>query len=342
MRAAEAMARRSPFMRRPRPALSPGAPGSRSRLLASPDAPEHRAGGDRHVARGPPRNLRLHARADAPARCVGGARRPLRAGTLGELLDAAERRHHSHGTLPGGAPGAERMGLSLSPNHVTAAEMLATAGYDTAAVLGQRRRRECRVRVRSRIRPFRLVAAPAGSRAVADPPQITDGVPLDVEQPGTDAVTDYSASRCALVGAWTSATRLFPLRALLRSARELFAATDLCRGIRGPCRRPLVGPEQAFALLGKAPAGKTLETIEALYDAECTFTGSARSGVGSTSSGWERSDDAVVLVAADHGEEFGDHGGRPHEDALRDRQFRCSSPELRTPSRDAWSTGWYR
>ncbi len=79
---------------------------------------------------------------------------------------------------------------------------------------------------------------------------------------------------------------------------------------------PLVGPEQAFALLGKAPAGKTLETIEALYDAEIAFTGSRRSGVSSTGSGSERSDDTVVLVAADHGEEFGDHGGLLHAKTL--------------------------
>ncbi len=73
------------------------------------------------------------------------------------------------------------MGLSLSPNHVTAAEMLATAGYDTAAFSANVVVVNAASGFDQGSASFALVAAPPGSRAVADPPQITDGVQPDVE-----------------------------------------------------------------------------------------------------------------------------------------------------------------
>jgi arylsulfatase A-like enzyme len=68
--------------------------------------------------------------------------------------------------------------------------------------------------------------------------------------------------------------------------------------------------KQTMALLGKVPAEPELDVLRTLYDGEIAFT-DAEVGrlVDRLASG---GDDPLVVVTADHGEEFGEHGGMQH------------------------------
>lgn len=66
-----------------------------------------------------------------------------------------------------------------------------------------------------------------------------------------------------------------------------------------------------YAMLGTVPGEHDLATLRALYDGEIAFTDAE---VGRLVDGLRRgsTDGPIVVVTADHGEEFGDHGGMQH------------------------------
>jgi arylsulfatase A-like enzyme len=85
---------------------------------------------------------------------------------------------------------------------------------------------------------------------------------------------------------------------------------------------PLAGPAQWPVLLARTPpAPDVLGTLVALYDAEVASTDAA---IGRLLDGLPRgvTDSTIVVVTADHGEEFEEHGGMQHGRTLFDELLR--------------------
>jgi arylsulfatase len=85
---------------------------------------------------------------------------------------------------------------------------------------------------------------------------------------------------------------------------------------------PLAGPAQWPVLLApSAPDAATLAVLQKLYDAEIAATDAAIGNLFDALPNATR-DRTIVVVTADHGEEFGEHGGVQHGRTLYDELLR--------------------
>ncbi len=211
--------------------------------------------------------------------------------------------------------GAERVGVALGQGHVTLAETLAAAGYETAAFSANVVLVTPEVGIAQGFDRFDVLEIPPPADGSAPVGHIaTRAATADLV---TDAVLAWVKGRRDPSRPYFVYVHYFDPHASYappRAYAERFgvAADD-----------PLVGPEQNLLVRGKPPAEPVLATLRKLYDAEIAFTdhevGRLLDGLGVERDGAPAS---VVVVTADHGEEFGDHGGMEHGKTLFDEVLR--------------------
>ena len=211
--------------------------------------------------------------------------------------------------------GAERVGIALGQGQVTLAETLAAVGYETAAFSANVVLVTPEVGIAQGFDRFDVLEIPAPADGSAPVGHIAERAAT------ADLVTDAAL-------AWVKGRR-DPSRPYFlyvhyfdphasyappRAYAERFgvAADD-----------PLLGRGQNLVVRGNRPSDEVLATLRKLYDAEIAFTdhevGRLLDGLGVER---EEAPGSVVVVTADHGEEFGDHGGMEHGKTLFDEVLR--------------------
>jgi arylsulfatase A-like enzyme len=210
--------------------------------------------------------------------------------------------------------GAERVGFALGQGQVTLAETLGGAGYETAAFSANVVLVTPEVGLAQGFDRFDVLemppadgAAPAGH--VAERAATADRV-TDAALAWVKGRRDPSRPYFLYVHYFDPHASYAPPRAY--AERFGVAADD-----------PLLGRGQNLVVRGKPPPEDVLATLRKLYDAEIAFTdhevGRLLDGLGVER---ESAPGSVVVVTADHGEEFGDHGGMEHGKTLFDEVLR--------------------
>lgn len=201
--------------------------------------------------------------------------------------------------------GVERLVSALGEEHVTIPETLAAAGYETAAFSANVSLVTPESGFAQGFERFDVLEAPADAKRVDDPVLVRDGATR--RQAATaDTVTDA-------VLAWKAARR-DPARPYFLYVHYFDPHASYTPPVAYAERfgvkaeDPLLARGQAMVTFGGPPPGAPdLATLLALYDAEIAFTdhelGRLLDGLGN---------EAIVVVTADHGEEFGDHRGMLH------------------------------
>ncbi len=214
--------------------------------------------------------------------------------------------------------GVQKLESVLSNDRVTVAEMLAAAGYDTFAISANTAVVNPEAGLAQGFARFE-VQEKRGEQSGPDAVAMRDGKYVVPPEATADVVTDgalaWAASRDASRPYFLYAHYFDPHASYsppaAYAAKFGVAADD-----------PMRGPAQALVTLtGKTLQGPHLATIVALYDAEIAFMDTE---IGRLLDGLraERSRDTVVVVTADHGEEFADHGGVQHGRSLFQEMLR--------------------
>jgi arylsulfatase A-like enzyme len=211
--------------------------------------------------------------------------------------------------------GAERVGVALGQGQVTLAEALAGAGYETAAFSANVVLVTPEVGLAQGFDRFDVLERPAPADGAAPAGHVAErAATADVV---TDTVLAWLKGRPDPSRPYFLYVHYFDPHASYappRAYAERFgvAADD-----------PLLGRGQNLVLRGKLPPENVLATLRKLYDAEIAFTdhevGRLLDGLGVEREGAPGS---IVVVTADHGEEFGDHGGMEHGKTLFDEVLR--------------------
>jgi arylsulfatase A-like enzyme len=207
--------------------------------------------------------------------------------------------------------GAERLVSVLSDQQVTAAEMLAAAGYETVAFSANVSLVIPESGFGQGFERFDVLEAREGNGTAADPVAVRDGTNRAALAARADELTD---AVLAWVTSRPQSTRPFFLYVHYFDPHASYsppAAYAAKFGVQP--NDPLLAPGQgAITFANKVPEARELATLQALYDAEIAFTdhelGRLFDRLGLA--------DAVTIVTADHGEEFGDHGGMLHGKTL--------------------------
>lgn len=213
--------------------------------------------------------------------------------------------------------GAERMSLALSDKLVMMAEMLGAAGYDTAGFSANAAVVTPESGFAQGFARFDVLTRrgdesgpdpvwPNGEKA-AEPDATADVV--------TTAALEWLASRAATERPYFLYVHYFDPHASY-SPPPAYAERF---GV--PANDPLRGPVQAMVMMEKTLTAAQLATLRALYDAEIAFTdrevGRLLDGLG-----FGRVQDTVVVITADHGEEFSEHGRMQHTRTLYEEVLR--------------------
>ncbi len=208
--------------------------------------------------------------------------------------------------------GVEHLTSVLSENQVTVAETLAAAGYETAAFSANVSLVIPESGFAQGFERFDVLEATAGANPAADPVLVRDGTNRAAQAATADGVTDAAL-------AWLHARAPSPRPYFLylhyfdpHASYTPPVAYAERFGVHGG--DPLLARGQGIVTVSfKPPAADELAKLVALYDAEIAFTdhelGRLFDGLGI---GGEHARDTVVVVTADHGEEFGEHGGMLH------------------------------
>ncbi|MCC6764275.1 MAG: sulfatase [Deltaproteobacteria bacterium] len=214
--------------------------------------------------------------------------------------------------------GAERMTLMIGEKQLMMAEMLAAGGYDTAGFSANAAVVTPESGFAQGFGRFDVLERrgeqsgpdpvwPSSAQKPAQPDATADVV--------TDAALAWVSSRAAASHPYFLYVHYFDPHASYsppRAYAEKF-------GVRSD--DPLRGPGQALVMLKKTLTDQELATLRALYDAEIAFmdheVGRLLDGLG-----FGRRRDVVVVITADHGEEFGDHGRMQHTKTLYEEVLR--------------------
>lgn len=214
--------------------------------------------------------------------------------------------------------GAERLVSVLSDDQVTIAETLAGAGYETAAFSANVSLVIPESGFAQGFERFDVLEGTLDPNRSADPVLVRDGTNRAAQAASADSVTDaalrWLGSRQHPERPYFLYVHYFDPHASYTppaayAERFGVAADD-----------PLLQHGQGFVTFGsKPPAAPELAKLVALYDAEIAFTDHE---VGRLLDGLGPAAETVVVVTADHGEEFGDHGGMLHGKTLFEEMLR--------------------
>jgi len=224
--------------------------------------------------------------------------------------------------------GVEQANSVLGESVPTMAEAFARAGYATAAMAANPAFVSPRVGIGRGFARFDVLQ---GDPVAIDAP--VKMIPLDpdfrtwVEVADAARVTDAALAWIGEPG--RSERPFFLFLHYLDPHADYFPPAEMARRFGVDSADPLAGVAQRLLLRDglrraaggsfEAPSAAQLATLLALYDAEIAFTDIH---VGRLLSGVERlSRDTIVAVTADHGEEFGDHGGLMHGITLYQEQL---------------------
>jgi arylsulfatase A-like enzyme len=204
--------------------------------------------------------------------------------------------------------GVERVVASLNDKHVTVAEVLHDAGYETAAFSANVALVIEASGFAQGFDVFRVLEVAADGPDDTDPVLVRDGTERSAQAARADLVTDQAL---AWLGSRSHPERPYFLYVhyfdphVSYSPPPEYAARF---GVRPD--DPLWHGQGLMMLAGKPPPAPELQTLMGLYDAEIAFTdthvGRLIDGIESARGG------ATVIVTSDHGEEFDDHGGLQH------------------------------
>ncbi len=216
--------------------------------------------------------------------------------------------------------GAERLSAALSAKHVTIAETLAAAGYETAAFSANIWFVNSELGLAQGFERFDAIEAPPDAKRTNDSVLVRDGTDRGAQAAAADVVTDA-------VLKWKAAradpSRPYFLYVHYFDPHSSYAPPDAWAARFGvKADDPLLTGGQGMLAFGAAlPAEPTLSTLLALYDAEVAFT-DAEVGRLFDGLGILGARDTYVIVTSDHGEEFGDHGGLGHGRTLFEEMIR--------------------
>jgi arylsulfatase A-like enzyme len=218
------------------------------------------------------------------------------------------------------AHGVEGVRSVLAPANLTIAEALHDAGYESAAFSGNPRFVTPQMGFDQGFDRFAVVETPLADGAPAlDPVRAGPHAAARVSEATADKVTDaalqWIAARREPAKPFFLYVHYFDPHAGYFPPPE-YAARFGVAGAR------LAGPEQWSVLHARrAPSGDDVATLLALYDAEVAFTdthvGRLLDGIAS-----QVRSPTLIVLAGDHGEEFGEHGGLQHGRTLFDEQLR--------------------
>ncbi|OQY66867.1 MAG: hypothetical protein B6D46_09030 [Polyangiaceae bacterium UTPRO1] len=208
--------------------------------------------------------------------------------------------------------GAQRLSSVLGDAQVTLAETLAAAGYQTFGISANTAVVNAESGLAQGFARFEVIEE-RGPQSGPDLVWMENGTYRVPPEATADVVTDAAL---AMVAA-RDASRPYFLYAHYFDPHSSYSpplAYALKFGVAAD--DPMRGPAQRLAAIsGKTPPA-LLETLKALYDAEIAFMDTE---IGRLIDGLGLADTprhTVVVVTADHGEEFADHGGIQHGRSL--------------------------
>jgi arylsulfatase A-like enzyme len=213
-------------------------------------------------------------------------------------------------------------GLSLSPDHLTLAELLAGEGYETAGFfggpylhptfgLGQgfTTYRSC----------MGTTPDDAGGAAVRTSAMAPDAPShRDVTGPRTrERVREWAASRAEPDAPYFLFLHLWDVHYDFVPPEE-YAALFVDPAYDGPADGRLMTNDA----IRPGMSARDLDHVKALYDAEIRFTDDVLRGIVADLEGLGMMEDTALVVTADHGEEFLEHGQKGHNKTLFDEVLR--------------------
>lgn len=208
--------------------------------------------------------------------------------------------------------GVERLESALNDEQVTVAETFTAAGYETAAFSANISLVIPESGFAQGFARFDVIEDTLDPNRAADPVLVRDGTNRSAQAAPANRVTD------AVLGwfrARTQPERPYFLYVHYFDPHASYTPPpDYAERFGVKADDPLLARGQAIVTFGaKPPPPDQLATLVALYDAEIAFTdheiGRLLDGLGVPG---DHARDTVVVLTADHGEEFGEHGGMLH------------------------------